>query len=137
MALVPGLRPYQKNRIGIEQNDLPLDARIDALEVYAVPYYRSGYDVEFPVAKANGALLRVVTADGRAVPAGATVHIAGREESFAVALDGQAYVSGLKRNNRMRVALPDARACEFEVSYPQTDEPLPDLGSFVCVEIKP
>ncbi|MFN3397664.1 MAG: fimbria/pilus outer membrane usher protein, partial [Sulfurimicrobium sp.] len=136
-ALVPALRPYQKNRLAIEQNDLPLDARIDAIEVAAVPYYRSGYAVEFPVAKANGALLRITTEDGRPVPAGAMVRIDGREEVFAVARDGRAYVSGLERNNRMRVALPDARACKFEVSYPETDDPLPDLGSFVCREIKP
>ena len=136
-ALVPGLRPYEKNHLGIEQKDLPLDARIDALEVDAVPYYRSGYDVEFPVAKANGALLRIVAADGRPVPAGATVRIDGRAETFPVALDGQAYVTGLKQSNWIRATLPDGRTCEFEVSYPQTDEPLPDLGSFVCVEIKP
>lgn len=135
-ALVPRLRPYQKNRIGIEQGDLPLDARIGALELNAVPYYRSGYDLEFPVGKANGALLRLVTADGRPVPAGALVRIAGREETFPVAGGGQVYLSGLTRNNRVEVTFGDTRY-EFQLSYPETDAPLPDLGDFPCIEIKP
>lgn len=135
-ALIPGLRPYQKNRLGIEQMDLPLDARIGALEVNAVPYYRSGYDVEFPVGKANGALLRIVTAEGRPVPAGALVRIAGREEAFPVALDGQVYISGLTQHNRVEVTLGNAR-CEFQIPYPETDAPLPDLGNFLCRGIAP
>ena len=136
-AFVPRLRPYEKNQLRIEQLDLPLDARIDKLEVNAVPYYRSGYYVEFPVRKANGALLRIVTADGKPLPAGATVRIAGREEAFPVGLDGQVYVSGLERNNLMIATVSDAQSCKFEVPHPETDEPLPDLGSFLCQGVTP
>lgn len=78
--------------------DLPLDSRIDKLEINAVPYFRSGYYVEFPVRKANGALLRVVSPDGEPLPAGATVRIDEREEAFPIGLDGRIYVTGLEQN---------------------------------------
>jgi outer membrane usher protein len=135
-ALVPGLRPYQKNRIGIEQGDLPLDVSVGALEVNAVPYYRSGYDLVFPIEKANGAMLRVVMANGKAVPAGAHAYIIEREQIFPVALDGQVYISGLARLNKIEVKWDGAR-CEFQVLYADTDSPLPDLGNFLCKEIAP
>jgi outer membrane usher protein len=133
-ALVPGLRPYQKNRIGIEQGDLPLDASVGALEINAVPFYRSGYNLVFPIEKARGAMLRVVMADGKAVPAGAQVHIVGREEIFPVAMDGQVYLSGLTRLNKIEVTWDGSR-CKFQVPYLDTDSPLPDLGNFLCREI--
>jgi outer membrane usher protein len=136
-AFIPRLRPYQKNRLGIEQMDLPLDTRIDRLEVIAMPYFRSGYYIEFPVRKADGALLRIVKVDGKPIPTGAVVRITGHEEVFPVGLDGRVYVTKLKQNDRIRVTLPDTRVCEFEISYPETGELLPDLGNFLCQETEP
>jgi outer membrane usher protein len=136
-ALVPVLRSYQKNRLRIEQLDLPLDVNIAALEIEAVPYYRSGYAVNFPVTKASGAQLRVVLRDGTALAAGKLVRIVGTDASFPVAVDGQVYLAGLKLNNRLRVVLSATQVCEFELTYPQTDDALPDLGNFTCVEIQP
>ena len=135
-ALVPGLRPYQKNRLSIEQADLPLDAQIGSLEAIAVPYYRSGYALVFPISKANGALLHVVTADGKPMPAGAVLHIAGRAETFPVAQDGLAYVAGLGAHNELSVVLGRA-VCRFAVAYAEAASPQPDLGTFVCRGIAP
>lgn len=137
VALVPRLRPYQRNRLRIEQMDLPLDSRIDKLEINAVPYFRSGYYVEFPVRKANGALLRVVSPDGEPLPAGATVRIDEREEAFPIGLDGRIYVTGLEQNNRMVVTVSDTHRCTFEVSFAETSEPVPDLGNFLCEKVSP
>ena len=47
-ALLPRLRPYEKNPVRIEQADLPLDAQIDAVEIDAVPYFRSGVLLQIP-----------------------------------------------------------------------------------------
>ncbi|MBC7454540.1 MAG: fimbrial biogenesis outer membrane usher protein [Massilia sp.] len=135
-ALVPSLHPYQKNRLSIEQADLPLDAQIGALEASAVPYYRSGYDLVFPVGRANGALLRVVTPDGQPLPAGAELHIAGRADTFPVAQDGQAYVTGLAARNELSAVL-GSTVCRFALAYVATPAPQPDLGTFVCREIAP
>ncbi len=46
--LLPGLRPYDANLIRVEQADLPLDVPIDAMEVDAIPRFRSGMLLDFP-----------------------------------------------------------------------------------------
>jgi len=135
-ALVPGLRPYQKNRIGIEQGDLPLDARVGSLEVLAVPYYRSGYDLVFPIEKARGGVLRVVMANHQVAPAGAQARIVGRDDIFPVAQDGEVYLSGLALMNRVELTWGDVR-CGFQLPYTESEAPLPDLGQFVCREMAP
>jgi len=135
-ALVPSLRPYQENHIRIEQADLPLDARIDALSINAAPYFRSGFLLKFPVRRSRGATLKIKLDNGAALPSGALVNIVGEQEAFPVALQGAAYVTGLAPSNRLRV-LWRGQSCEFEVSYPETEEPLPDLGTFTCHGVSP
>ena len=76
-ALLTGLRSYQKNSVRIEQSDIPLDAQIDTLQVEAVPYFRSGLVLKFPVKRSRGALLSVVLENGEPLPAGAQVQIIG------------------------------------------------------------
>ena len=72
-ALLTGLRSYQKNSVRIEQSDIPLDAQIDTLQLDAVPYFRSGLVLKFPVKRSRGALLSVVLENGEPLPAGAQV----------------------------------------------------------------
>src|SRR5207244_1800446 len=50
-AILPGLRAYQDNVIRIEQADLPLDIEVDAMQIEAIPHYRSGVLLKFPVAQ--------------------------------------------------------------------------------------
>ncbi|MGG7054414.1 fimbria/pilus outer membrane usher protein [Nitrosomonas sp. ANs5] len=134
-ALVPRLRPYQRNRLSIEQMDLPLGARVDVLEQHAIPYFRSGLTIEFPVHQANDALLRIIAPDGQVAASGTLVQVVGQEELFPVALDGQVFLSGLANNNQLRVKLPDGQVCELELNYSKNDDPLPDLGDFYCEEL--
>ena len=131
MALVPRLRSFQDNNIGIEQADLPLDAQIGALELHPRPAFRSGVLIDFPVRRIRSALLTLVRKDGSPLPAGAVVTLAGDAQQFPVAMRGEAYVTGLEDRNRLRAAWK-GRGCEFEVVMPGGDDPLPLLGPFVC-----
>jgi outer membrane usher protein len=130
-AVLPTLRAYDANPISIVQHDLPLDAAIERLAVEAVPYYRSGVLVEFPVRRANGATFRLRLDDGASMPAGATVDLIGGDSGFPVALDGQVYVTGLGANNRLRATWKE-RTCEFDLAMPSARDPLPDLGVVAC-----
>ena len=130
-ALLPRLRPYDINPISIAQSDLPMDAQVDRLKIEAVPYYRSGVLLQFPVRRSRGAIFRIVLDDGEGMPSGSTVQLAGQDEVFPVALDGAAYVTGLQPRNSVR-ATWNNRSCEFEVLAPPSADPLPDLGSFIC-----
>ena len=135
-AMVPALRPYQENHIRIEQADLPLDAQIDTLSLNAAPYFRSGFLLKFPVRRSRGATLKIVLDNGKSLPAGATVQIIGQPEKFPVALQGNVYITGLAPDNHLRV-LWHEQSCEIEVTFPETEEPLPDLGTFTCHGVSP
>ncbi len=133
--IVPRLRPYQKNPVGIEQLDLPLDSKIDSLRLDVAPYSRSGAVIEFPVKRTRGALLQILLEDGQPLPAGAVVKLAGQAEEFPVAFNGETYVTDLERTNRIRAFWRD-QSCEIDFDYPETSDPLPRLGPFVCKEVK-
>jgi outer membrane usher protein len=129
--IVPRLLPYQKNTVRIEQGDLPFDAEFDVLARDAVPYSRSGVVVEFAVKPSRGALVKIMQDDGAPVPAGAQVRVEGQDGAFPVALDGDAYLTGLAARNRAVATWPD-HECAFEFDYPTIGDPQPRLGPFVC-----
>lgn len=134
-ALLPRLRPYQKNSIRIEQSDLPMDAQIETVQLDAVPYLRSGVLLQFPVKRSRGALLTIVLENGEALPAGATVQIVGGQEDFPVGLRGEVYVTGLLATNRLLVKWRD-QSCNIAAQLPLTTEALPHLGTFTCIGVK-
>lgn len=135
-ALVPRLRAYDRNRLRIEQADLPLEAEIGALEHEAVPYYRSGLVLSFPVRPARGALLRLVLEDGKRPPPGTQVRLDGQAERFPLGLDGEVYLTGLAATHRGRAEW-NGRRCVFDLQVPKTNDPLPHLGTVPCTEVQP
>jgi outer membrane usher protein len=130
-AVLPRLRAYDINQIGIVQGDVPLDATIERLKVETVPFFRSGVLIDFPARRSRGAMLTIVLDDGTPMPPGATVHIAGHERYFPVGLDGETYVTGLGERNRLIVRWR-GRQCEIDVPFAATSDPLPQLGSYTC-----
>lgn len=132
-ALVPDLRSFETNRLGFEQDQLPLDARIDRHEEAVVPGYRRGVLVDFDVGSSHGALLTVHLANGEPLPAGATIRHAGSEQRFPVARRGEAWVTDLKADNQL-VAQWGEHRCHFEVSLPADPGPMPRIGPLVCQE---
>lgn len=129
--LIPRVRAFEENPISIESQDLPLDARIDVLKMAAMPAYRSGVLLTFPVMPARAATLKIVLADGRAVPAGAQVSVDERDEVFPVANDGEVYLSDLSNHSALQVSWRGQR-CRIPVAYPAGGDPLPFLGTHVC-----
>ena len=134
--LIPQLRAYQRNPIRIEQADLPFDAQFSNLEHEAVPFFRSGYDVNFAIKRSRGALLTLLLGDGKPLPSGALVHIIGQEEEFPVALRGEVFITGMQADNKLRTNW-QGQSCEFSVAFPEGEDPLPNLGTFTCLGVKP
>ncbi|MGH8568674.1 MAG: fimbria/pilus outer membrane usher protein [Gammaproteobacteria bacterium] len=135
-ALLPMLRPYEKNPLSIDPATLPLATQLGETRINAIPYRRSGVLVRFDVEAQRAATLRIVLADGSPLPAGAAVEVEGREERFPVALEGEVYVTGLSEVTTLRASWRGQR-CDLTVSYPKTEDPLPDLGAFLCEGISP
>ncbi len=130
-VLIPRVRAYEKNAIGIESLDLPLSAKIDSLRLDAVPAYRSGVVLKFPVTQANGGTLKITLADGSALPVGAQIHLNEQGEIFPVGMGGEVYLTGMLDRNMLRVTW-HGKSCLIPVSYTASSDPLPYLGSFTC-----
>ncbi len=135
-ALIPRLRAYDINVISIDHRDVPLDAEIGSLKLDAVPYYRSGIELKFPIKHSRGATFTLHLEDGRSVPVGASVQENGRDEVYTVGYDGEVYVAGLGPTTRLR-ATWGGQSCEFTVAFSASADPLPDLGTFICIGVKP
>ena len=139
-ALLTGLRSYENNSVRIEQSDIPFDAQVDAVQLDAIPYFRTGLLLKFPVKRSRGALLTVVLENGEPLPAGAQVEIIGdstvNNEYFPIGLRGELYLTGLATNNRLKVTLKE-HSCEFALPFPETTDPLPNLGTYICVGVEP
>lgn len=132
--IVPRLLPYQRNTIRIEQADLPFSAEVDGLTQDAVPYLKAGVVIRFPVRHTHAALMRILTDSRTPVPAGAVLRLVEQDGSFPVVMNGDAYVSGLAARNRAVVTW-GAQECAFDFDYPESVDPQPRLGPFVCHNI--
>ena len=131
-ALVPQLQPYRTNTLRLDPNELPISAELDNIEIAVVPPARSGVKVTFPVRSGRGALVRIVLDDGQPAPAGADLELVGDTKEFFVARRGEAFVTGLKDKNRLRIKW-QGRSCEFDVELPPgKPDDIARVGPYVC-----
>ncbi len=132
--VIPGLRPFERNTIRIEQADLPLDVTLASEEVAVRPFARAGTIVRFAAHRERGAVLRVRLEDGSDLPAGATVRIEGRAEAHVAVSGGEVYVPGLAGEAVLRASWADG-ACRFQASVPEGEDPQPRIEGLVCRRI--
>jgi outer membrane usher protein len=135
-ALVPRIRAYERNPLRIEQADLPLDVDIDTLEKDAIPYRRSGVRVDFDLHRSLGAVVTLVRHDGTPIPVGAVATVAGNDTEFPVSTKGETYLTGLSATSVVRVTWP-GQACQAQVAFKPSEDPLPKLGPVVCEAVPP
>ncbi len=133
-ALLYNLRQYEDNRIGVDPVELPLDTSIAGKTLVLAPAYRSGVIARFPVDRVHGGTFRLLTEDGKPVPAGAFVRLMG--QLFPVALDGMTYVTGFDHGMSASASWRGGQ-CRFRLAPPPHDEPLPDMGTVTCYLERP
>jgi outer membrane usher protein len=121
--IIPNLRPYDRNKIRIEANDLPLDAELAGEEQSVRPGARQGVVVDFHAKPSRSALARVQLKDGRPLPAGSSVRLEGRTDEFISAPGGEVYITGLAKKKEIALATWANGSCEFEVSLSSASEP--------------
>ena len=132
--MIPGLLPYQANRIGIDSRDLPLTAQVTDTGEAVAPYFRSGMLVEFDVRDTRGALLRVLWPDGTPVPEGSQAQIEGQQAVYPVGRDGRLYLQGVAARTRVLVR-NNGWQCHLDLPglAGLEDNGIPNLGEFTCV----
>lgn len=128
---VSRLRPYQQNRLSIEQVDLPMSAEVLTLKLDATPYIKSGVVVRFPVKQSLGGIAHFVDDSGTDLPSGSVATLVDTGDQFPVAERGQSYLTGLQATNRVRVSW-GGRSCTVTIPFKPGDDPQPLLGTYTC-----
>jgi outer membrane usher protein len=135
-VFLPRLRAYDKNIISLDPTDIPFDAQIESTSITVTPYFRSGVEISFPIIRTKNATLQLVLSDGTKIPSGTAIKLEGSENTFTVGLDGELYLSGLNANNKLTAILP-THICHIDFEFKSTSDPVPFLGSFVCIDEQP
>jgi outer membrane usher protein len=132
--LLPGLRPYESNRVRLEVQDLPLDAEVTTAEVEAVPFERSGVTIGFPVARAAQATAVLRDAAGAPLPVGLRLRSATGAVTAWVARDGFTQVKGQLGAPVTLTSEGGGQEDRFACDLPAVTggEILPDLGVIAC-----
>jgi len=132
LALVPNLGAYQPNYIRLNPQDLALSVELASIEKVVVPAWRSAVKADFPVRGGRAALIKLELDDGEAAPAGAVVRVEGDQEEYWVARRGEAYVTGLPPNARLRLTWKD-KTCQFTLALPSAGkDEIPRVGPLRC-----
>jgi outer membrane usher protein len=128
---VPGLRPYLRNQLRIELEDLPLNAKVGSISRETAPYYRSGVIVNFDVSVSNNVVFRAIQSDGTPVPEGAAVRIGNSMEAFPVGINGKVFLQGIDRSSEITIRWNN-RACDIEVPPLGGNAIIEKLGDLPC-----
>lgn len=135
VALVPDLRAYQANDIRLDTNNLPLDYIVPFTEVQAAPYFRSGVLLAIPGKRSLSATAAFTQANGRPVPAGATLQLLGGDHTeFGVGKNGEAFITGLKVGENVAQISWAGMMCTISFTVPENAGFQPNIGPFQCME---
>jgi outer membrane usher protein len=110
------IRPYEKAKISIDPNTLPLDVDLNETKREPVAYAKSSVLVDFSIVRLKHVLITILKADGTFVPAGAKVVVKGQEEVFYVGRRGEVYISNLQDVSHLTITWKE-HSCEFDVEY--------------------
>lgn len=111
--VVPDLRAWQRNRIGIDPSDLAASVRVGRLEQMATPVDGAGVFVRFDVAEVTPAIAQLLGPDGDVVPAGTRARIGGSGDTRLVGFDGEVFLDDLSSSIVLETA-----TCRYRVSAP-------------------
>lgn len=134
--LVPNLLPYYGNRLGIADQDIPIDYSIGFTERTVGPPVKGGSVVTFPARRVQafvGSL--VVEIDGRAVtPAYGqlTVTAEGQTYESPIGRDGEFYLENVPRGRHAAVIDHKDALCRFTLEPPASLASLVDMGTVRC-----
>jgi len=128
------IRPYEKTKIEIKDNEIPLEATAEVLEMNPVAYARSGILVKFPIQMSKNALVKIHLPNDNPVPAGANVRMASSKENYIVGRNGEVYLTNLSQKNQLTVSWLENK-CELNLEIDMTQQQEQIIGPIKCVLI--
>ncbi len=130
--LVPGLLAYDRNKLTIGTEHLPLNASVPVTSEIVVPAHRSGVNVKFGVeTNTASAIVILIDENGKPLQAGTQGKLQGNGQAFVVGYDGRAYIEHLKSDNVVTVDAP-AGPCSASFSFVPRDNAQIEIGPLTC-----
>jgi len=135
--LVPNLLPYYGNRLGIADEDIPLNYSIEAKEELVAPPLRGGVVVRFPIQRIQALTGTVVVeAEGKTiipVYGQLKVSVDGKSVESPIGEQGEFYLENLAPGHYPAKVEYTQRNCQFSLKVPASDQPLVNLGQLQCI----
>lgn len=134
MALVPGLLPWQQNRIEIDLLDLPLDVEVGHTVQQVTPYARSGSVIKFEVRRTRQALVVLHQPGGEPVPAGAQVQLIKGGPEFRVGRRGEVWLVDLAAERQRLHVRWSGGSCQLELTELPASGTTSKIGPLICTQ---
>jgi len=135
--LVPNLLPYYGNRLGISDQDIPIDYSISVTDRLVAPPVKGGSVVTFPARRVQAFVgtLVVETAGRTVTPAYGqlTVTADGQTYESPIGRDGEFYLENLPRGRHAAIVDHKDAVCRFTLETPVSAASLVDVGTVRCV----
>lgn len=136
--IVPDMLSYQDNHISIDDSNIPLDYNIGETVRYAAIPYRGGAIVKFRVFKTQGFKGRIFLAENHEKKAAEYARFeihrpSGPVETF-VGKDGEFYFEDMEPGKFEAVIYYKKAECGFDMTIPESDKVVVNLGDLVCGE---
>ncbi len=131
--LIPTLRSFDRNKISIDPETLPVDARVPTDKKYVIPADRAGIVVDFGVkAHSDSALVTFVDPSGKPLEVGSEIRLEGASEPTLVGYDGQAFLEGLSASNRVSITTSSMTCTATFAFQPKPGEQV-TIGPVTCM----
>ncbi len=139
---VPALSSFIDNQISIDGANVPLDITFPESVRLVSPPYRGGAVVNFEAKRLHAFVGSFkIRSGGQTRPAEffeVTLDVDGRPLTFVTGRGGEFYVEDVKAGRYKAQLSANGMRCRFELTVPEAQGPLTDLGETVCdAEIDP
>ncbi len=136
---IPGLLPYQANRLRINQADLPLDYHLEAEEIFLAPPPRGGAVVKFSARRIRIVRGRVVhtTSDSSIGIKYGTMRVRTPDGVFSSPLgsEGEFEFERLSEGSWPGLVTWEQGRCRVRIEVGHTESMIQQVGSVECVKI--
>ena len=113
------LLPYVRYDLSFDQNQLPMEDKIEFSNKKITPLNQRGYIVNFPVHHTKVIVVRLVSEDQQTFAAGSEVYINDSQEYYPIGADGTVYLYGLKPDEyTLTLKTSGGKSCRSTLDIP-------------------
>ncbi len=139
-VFVPNLGSYYENQVSIGDRDIPIEYSLSEVTKHVSPPLRSGSVIPFEVRKIQAVtgILRVQSGEEVSPAEYYEVKMQRGEEEivFPTGKGGEFYLENVPPGTYRSLAEISGKSCSFDLTVPETDEMIVDLGVLTCESIR-